>query len=255
MKQIVIVNADDANLTAGVTDAILECHDEGIVTSTTWMVNFPSDLASVREVKKRKSLGVGLHLNITRGYPVSPLNEVASLTVAEGEFRVFSPEAGNFPKGNEVALEYRNQIEKFEILFGRMPTHLDTHHQLHDHPFFFHILTAIAHEYRLPIRRSKLMMQSRFFGPGLKSTQYLFGNLNPSGHWQADSLETILGHLPEGLSEIICHPGKNDASLSAVSSFREGREAEYRLFRSPKLRKMLVDRSVTLGHYGTCFGT
>ena len=41
MKKQLIVNADDGNLTGGVTRAILDAHDHGIVSSTTLFANMP----------------------------------------------------------------------------------------------------------------------------------------------------------------------------------------------------------------------
>ena len=160
MSKILIVNADDGNLTPGVTQAIFDCHDRGILSSTTWMINLPHSASRVREAKSRSHLGVGVHLNLTLGEPVSDCSEIPSLVTEEGRFRKVGPQLESLPHSAEVRLEYRAQIEKFKQLFGRLPTHLDTHHQVHDHPFFLTILAEIANQYKLPLRRSKLLAES-----------------------------------------------------------------------------------------------
>ena len=87
MKRRLIVNADDFNLTPGVTRGILKAHDQGMVMSTTVLINLPLEPALVRRASRRKQLGVGLHLNITLGRPVSPPGKIRTLLKPEGNFR------------------------------------------------------------------------------------------------------------------------------------------------------------------------
>ena len=132
---------------------------------------------------------------------------------------------------------------------GRNPTHLDTHHQLHDHDFFFEVLKKVAVENRLPMRRS-MSMRDPEKARGVRTTEHLFGNLTVEGYWRKIPLETILSGLPEGVSEIMCHPGIHDRDLESVSSFTSGREAEYRLFRAPELRRFVSSLGIGLTHFG-----
>lgn len=161
MKRVLIVNADDCNLTSGVTAAILECHDRGIVSSTTFLVNLPVAGKTIRQIRRRPRLGVGIHLNITLAKPVSSLSNVRSLVGADGNFRKAKDQRRRLPKPAELAVEYQNQILRFQQIFGRHPTHLDTHHQIHDHPHFFRVLTEVARRNRLPVRRSRLHLSLR----------------------------------------------------------------------------------------------
>ena len=82
--RLLVVNADDFGATAGVSRGILEAHRRGIVSSTTAMVNLAprSDLEA--EALGLPGLGVGLHLNLTWGRPVSPSDLVPSLVDGEG---------------------------------------------------------------------------------------------------------------------------------------------------------------------------
>ncbi|HXV27697.1 MAG TPA: ChbG/HpnK family deacetylase [bacterium] len=261
MKRVLIVNADDCNLTPGVTRAILKCHDEGIVSSTTWMVNLPFTPDTVRSVLKRRGLGVGIHLNVTLGMPVSSPQKVRSLIDSEGRFSKLQKQLGKLPEKRDLVIEYASQVEKFKKIFGRYPTHLDTHHQVHDHPLFFHALIQVAIRYGLPIRRSSLMRSPHLYPPpnklgrgkeggAWKTTDFFFGNFSPAGYWKRDALETVLETLPEGTSEIMCHPGYHDRDLGAISSFTEGREQEFRLLRSGYLRKKLNELEINLQHFG-----
>ena len=295
MKRVLIVNADDCNLTAGVTHAILDCHDHGILTSTTFMANLPVQKETVRQILKRKNLGVGIHLNVTFGKPVSKPDKIKSLVDQNGLFLRHSrmilqrssplgggnpracgspttPQGGCFAEafGDDVAREYQSQIARFTEVFGKAPTHLDTHHQVHGHPFFLKVLVQIAEKNNLPMRRS-MSFRSNFMssphgfrrGPAsrqvksfgddialIRTTDFFFGNLSPAGYWTREPLEAILKNLPAGVSEIMCHPGRNDAALRQVSSFREGRQKEWHLFRSPSLRKIVDQTGIVLAHFG-----
>ena len=68
--RVLIVNADDWGLTAGVSRGILHACRHGIVTSTTLLVTRPPDPALLEELRG-SGLAVGLHLNLTLGAPVS----------------------------------------------------------------------------------------------------------------------------------------------------------------------------------------
>lgn len=246
MNRTLIVNADDCNLTAGVVHAILDSHDYGIVTSTTFLINLPMVKNCVREIEKRKMLGVGLHLNVTLGRPVSQVKSVSSL-VDDGIFR--RNQNPRRLKCRELTQEYENQILLFRKVFSRMPTHLDTHHQLHDHPLFFRILTELARKYRLPVRRSQLMTKN----PSLRTPEHFFGDLKTSHYWKPENFYKVISYLPFGISEVMCHPGKVDRDLRSISSFTAGREKEWRLFRSPQLRKQVFKQGIQLSHYGLCY--
>ena len=129
-----IVNADDFNLTAGVSRGIAEAHQGGIVSSTTVMVNLPGLRENLRYIQDLSMLGLGLHLNLTFGPPASPAEKVRSLLGSDG-WLVRDP-AGQLQVGDpeEIAREWEAQVEIFVTAVGRPPTHLDTHHNLHARP-------------------------------------------------------------------------------------------------------------------------
>src|ERR1700721_4706046 len=81
-----IVNADDLAWTEGVNRGIAEAHRNGIVTSTSLLANGASFPSAVELAKLTPSLGVGVHLNLSDGKPVSPPETVKSIVNAHGEF-------------------------------------------------------------------------------------------------------------------------------------------------------------------------
>ncbi len=244
MKRVLIINADDCNLTPGVTRAILDCHDRGILTSTTFMANLPVQKEDVSRLLKRKNLGIGIHLNVTFGKPLSRPARVPSLLNSGAGFKKVHDQISRLPAAAELLREYQAQIDRFAEMFGRKPTHLDTHHQVHDHPFFLKAFVEVARKNELPVRRSALKITS------VRTPDFFFGNLSPAGYWTREPLVTILRNLPVGVSEIMCHPGRHDRALEQVSSFREGRQKEWALFRSSFLKTILEQAEIVPAHFG-----
>lgn len=254
MARTLIVNADDCNLTPGVTRAILDCHDRGILTSTTFMMNLPVTALTINAMKKRKNLGVGIHLNITYGPPVSPAKKIQSLITPGGQFKKRAALLTGKPRLQEIIREYQMQIERFRKTFGRLPTHLDTHHQLHDDPYYFRAIAEISRRFHLPVRRSRLISQPEYRRAlAVPPTDYFFGNLTPEGFWREEAAVTVLKNLPSGTSEMMCHPGQDDRQLRSISSFHYGRKMEWQLLRSSRLRNLIRDCGISLSHFGLCY--
>jgi len=254
MNRYLIVNADDGNLTEGIAEAVLDAHARGIVTSTTIFSNHPTSREMTRSFLKAKKLGIGLHLNLIFGFPAAKAAEVKSLIGPDGRFKGRDGLRRGPVSLSEIVLEFDHQIQRFRDRMGRLPTHLDTHHHLHDRRPFWDAVTVAALRYSLPIRRCRWFRGADACAAGrggvVHSTDYLFGNLNPEEHWTRKSLTALLENLPQGIGEIVCHPGKDDAALRAVSSFTRGREKEWRLFGSPEMRKWVRREGIILSRYG-----
>ncbi len=258
MLRELIVNADDCNLTDGVTRGILECREKGIVSSTTWMVNRPTNSEMVSRVAK-SGLGVGIHLNVTSGKPLSSAGDILSLIDERRMFKKKDDYLKFPPKPADLLREYKKQIKLFEKHFGRPPTHLDTHHQMHDDPVFLQVLLQIAREQKLPVRRSRLMKGTPQLSPvreamlnysDIKTTNVLLGDLGAHVFWTVEKLEKCLSELLPGKAEIMCHPGIWDEELQSLTSMTVTREKEHALFSSPHLKKILERHKIRLIHFG-----
>jgi predicted glycoside hydrolase/deacetylase ChbG (UPF0249 family) len=64
------------------------------------------------------------------------------------------------------------------------------------------------------------------------------------------NLNWILSDLPEGVSEIMCHPGTADDELRRVSDYAEERGSELVVLTEAGLAEMLQIHSVRLTAYG-----
>jgi predicted glycoside hydrolase/deacetylase ChbG (UPF0249 family) len=63
-KKILIVNADDFGLSAGVNAGIIRAHEHGIVTSASLMVRWPAAAAAAALTRSHPRLSVGLHVDL-----------------------------------------------------------------------------------------------------------------------------------------------------------------------------------------------
>jgi hypothetical protein len=68
----VIVNADDFGLSAKTNRVIVEAFENSVISSTTLMTNMPGFEDACEFAHRHRLLGkIGLHLNLTSGYPLS----------------------------------------------------------------------------------------------------------------------------------------------------------------------------------------
>src|SRR5438309_3622641 len=150
MKKL-IVTADDFGLTESVNQGIIEAHCRGIVTSTSLMANGGAFDDAVARAREAPGLGVGAHLNLTQGPPVTRATLVRSLVHRDGEMSIGPIALGKkIATGKvrlgEVELELRAQIEKI-LNAGIELTHFDGHKHIQLLPGVFDIVLKLAREY------------------------------------------------------------------------------------------------------------
>lgn len=139
MSGLLVVNADDWGGSEATTEAILGAFEAGRITSASGMVYMPdSDRAA--EIATRRGLPVGLHINLTEPFsdPATPPEVRERQRRVAGRFagagRDGHPGTARLRKwlydptiGAEVDRAIADQVERFEALYGRAPTHFDGH--------------------------------------------------------------------------------------------------------------------------------
>ncbi len=151
----VIINADDFGFSGGISEGILRGHRGGVVTSTTIATNMPAAEEAVRQLAAAPGLGVGVHLNVCQGLPLSQGARV--LADADGVLRlsamravvvcVFKPWLLKVIEG-----EFDAQI-RWVLDHGIRPTHLDSHRHTHGYPAVFAGVARLARRYGIPFVR------------------------------------------------------------------------------------------------------
>ncbi|HTX77117.1 MAG TPA: ChbG/HpnK family deacetylase [Terracidiphilus sp.] len=256
-----IVNADDFGLTSGVNRAILELHRRGVLTSATLMACAAATDEAVAIAKATPTLGVGCHVVLVDGKPA--LESVRLATLAPAGDGCLRPTLGKFVKdlftgriaAAEIEAEAQAQIARLQT-HGVELTHIDTHKHTHMFPAVLRPLLRAARAcgvraVRNPfepawsvratpnapmLRRAQVRMlrslQARFrrivAEEGFTTTSGAIGVL-ATGSLDAQSLHSLLQRVPDGVWELVTHPGYNDATLAGVRTrLRESRETEMR---------------------------
>jgi predicted glycoside hydrolase/deacetylase ChbG (UPF0249 family) len=241
-----LVNADDFGRTPGVNAGTLEAHLRGIVTSATVMVLEPAATDGIRDALSRApGLDLGLHVVLTGGGP--PVSPAAALpTLAPGgrfvrDARALPPRLDR----EEVRREIAAQVARFETLAGRPPSHLDSHHHAALHPDVEPVFAALARESGLPVRASTPGARERLRQAGLRTPDAFLDSFYGDGATAAN-LRAILESLPEGTSELMCHPGFPDEALLSGSSYARERAREVEALCAPGIRPLLGRLGVAL---------
>jgi hopanoid biosynthesis associated protein HpnK len=287
MKQLV-VNGDDFGLTESINQGILEAHQRGILTSTTLLANGMAFDSAVALALDAPRLGVGVHLNLTEGRPVSDASAVSSLVNDGGHF--FGGPAGlarRILSGklrlDQVEREWRAQIEKVQAA-GIAVTHLDGHKHVHMLPAVFPIAVRLARHCGIPGVRSaverptslggllrrhgsasttivKQYLEARALAlaamnsrerlqrAGLACPKYFYG-ITQTGFLDGAELDAILRNLPEGTSELMCHPGYVDGALKETRTrLLAQRERELEALTRPEALSLVAALGIELIDY------
>jgi predicted glycoside hydrolase/deacetylase ChbG (UPF0249 family) len=245
MTRRLIVNADDFGLTRGVSEGILAAHRHGIVTSTTALVTSGIDADLVARARG-SALGIGLHVNLTLG---RPLTRGASLVDEGGRFVRDARRAAARARAGEVDAEVAAQVARFVDLFGRPPTHLDTHHHVGLHPPVRESVLAAARRLGVPVRSQDAMARARARIAGLRTPDHFFGESGPDAYWTPARTLAHLRALPPGVSEFMAHPGWFDDDL-AYSRYARQRETELIGLGTPAARAAAGALAIRLCHFG-----
>jgi len=247
VPRILIVNADDCNLTDGVTRGILEAHRRGLVTSTTVMVNLPG-LERTRDlVRSAPALDVGLHLNLTFGPPVLTPASVASLVDASGRFIRDPPRQAQAGDPRQIRQELGAQAARFRTVFGRRPSHVDSHHHLHRFDPVLEVALDLAASLGLPLRALSPEMADEIRRRSLAAPDRMVGEVGPEPYWTRERLLTTIASLEEGVTELVCHPGYADGTLT--SSYATQRDAEREALCDPGVVEALRSAGIRLAGY------
>ena len=157
MKQL-IVNADDFGRAPGVNRGILEAYEAGIDTSTTVMINYPDAAPGLEQaLAKAPDLGIGLHLNLTAGYPVLPAERIPSLVKEDGQFVHSRDWAGHMAafEPEHVRAESGRPARSLRAWRVRRIISDSHHHGAYLHPDALSVVLEIAHRYNIPMRDTK----------------------------------------------------------------------------------------------------
>ena len=266
---MLIINADDLGLAAGVDQGILEAHQAGAVTSASMLVTLEDFEHAAALARSAPSLGVGLHFDLLAG---RPLTRGASIS---------DPQTGGFlPLGVLARRAFSGRIDPAEVYAecaaqiarlhgaGLEITHVDSHRHVHClpgvwegvvraareagpmmvrrpfEPFSMNIANvsatgkkvALAASFRRASRQATTPRAARFVGISLQGGSHF-----------ARRLHRFLDAVPPGVTELMVHPGYDTPELARLDAYRSAREVELAALTSPAVRERL--RAIDLARF------
>jgi predicted glycoside hydrolase/deacetylase ChbG (UPF0249 family) len=225
-----IVNADDFGQSLGVNRGILSAHEHGIVTSTSLMVSWPAAAEAASLARAHPRLSIGLHVDLCE----YAYKEDRWVVVYE-----------RVPVANRAAVEEEvaRQLATFRQLVGRDPTHIDSHQHVHQEEPVRSILAGIAEKLNVPLRHFTLTVKfcGDFYGQTGK------GQPLPEKITVAGLLETLAG-LPQGVTELSCHPATDPPLASMYGSERA---QEVLTLCDPRVRAALTVQRIELRSFAS----
>ena len=224
-ERCLIVNADDFGQTLGITQGIIECHQRGIVTSTSLMVTGCALDQAVALAAENPRLSIGLHFDVwgedERDWDTSDISATRD--------------------------EFYRQLERFLRVMKRPPTHVDSHRHVHREEQLFPHFCEWVRPLGVPLR-----------GDGKVN---FIGGFYAQWEWQMTQLEyvsvpflsrMIHEEVPYGYTEISCHPGRITSDYRGVYS-RE-REVEIATLTDLRICEHIRREGVKLMNYADYVG-
>jgi predicted glycoside hydrolase/deacetylase ChbG (UPF0249 family) len=284
-----IVNADDLGWTEGVNRGIAEARRNGIVTSASLLANGEAFASGVELARTTPGLGVGVHLNLSDGPPVAERELVTSLLNDRGELEG-RPEslllklARRSVLLGEVEREWDAQIQRVRDV-GIEPTHLDGHRHVQMLPGLFEIVLRLAKKHGIAAvrisheesslraalssgakQKGTVVMRQGVQARGLKmlardareqaeragiaAADYFCG-IAQTGELTREGVVRLLEILPEGTTELMCHPGYVDTDLAkSATRLQASRQTEVEILTNTEIRNLVASQGIRLIDYG-----
>ncbi len=270
MARRLIVNADDFGFTCDVNAGIIEACERGILRAATLMANGAAFDHAVELARRTPQLDIGCHLTLISGHSVADPSHWLPGSVGELLRRLVTGWSVA-----EIEAELAAQVEKIQAA-GLQPTHLDAHKHTHLVPRILEAVLRVAQRYQIPwIRKpfdapltassaavpwkrkavSRLLggldrsFQRRLAAVGCRSTDH-FAGFQITGLYRTEELASLIRALPEGLTELMTHPGHcTDELRSAQTRLRESRSIELEALTSDVVRRAVEQSGVEITSY------
>lgn len=273
MTRFLIVNADDYGRSPEVSSGIRQAHQEGIVTTTTILMNLPGAIDDLNLAhQETPELGIGLHLNLTLGKPLHREMQASKLVGGDGNFHpvqqwFLDPERAPI---DLIEMEWRTQMDALAST-GVKIDHLDSHHHIATfRADIWSLFLNLAHELGcgvrppLPSDLPQEELQKSYPQPildnafevalpALKASDISHPDFFLASFFDntatLDHLQQLVRELKPGVTELMCHPGFNTPALEKTSSYNEQRPRELEILTNSRLNNLVDELGIKLVTY------
>lgn len=246
----IVVNADDFGISRLINNGVIEAFNGGILKNASILANGD---AVPDAITRGKGMSLGIHLSVVFGKPVSNPKKIKSLIFSDDCFaRGYNQFVIRYLTGGIKLdeLEYEFEAQR-QVLKDIEIDHIDSHQHLHLLPGIFDLTARLAERWgvkyvRVPYENFEIetrghdLISSNVLNlfswgkkrklslAGLKTTDNFFG-ASFTGKLTEDVWSKLISKLPSGTTEIMCHPGKEDANIRNTygwtSKWQEERDA------------------------------
>ena len=195
-----------------------------------------------------RSLDVDFNSMVRAGQVVARLNP--ELYVAQlQQARAARDQAEANSLGFKVAVEdAQTKLARAEALLGTVPTHVDVHRHAHRAPGVLAGLAQVARRRGLPVRALGGPMRAELRSSDVRTTDHFVGEAKGDAYWTESRFAETVGQLPEGTTELMCHPGYPPRDIR--TSYGLQRAVELATLTSSAARRALAGAGVTLASFG-----
>jgi hopanoid biosynthesis associated protein HpnK len=261
-----IIVADDFGRSESINRAVIQAHQEGVLTCASLMVSGEAWEEAVELAQANPRLGVGLHLTLACGRSVLTPDLIPNLVNQRGEFSSSPVRAGfryffGRKAGSDLTREIEAQFDRFRNA-GLALDHVNGHLNMHLHPTVLPLVMQCSQDFEcraVRLTRDPLALNLRLasgrvayrlshaviFGclsalakgklktASLRSADRVLGLLQ-SGDMNPAFVARLLRELPEGATEIYFHP---DAT--------EGGNVDLKTLLDPEVKELLKTGDIT----------
>ena len=267
MKQI-ILNADDFGRHELINRAVERCVADGVLRSATLMPGGAAFDDAAALAVRTPALGVGIHLTLVNGNPVLPPAAIPSLVTETGVFvDDHTAFAMRLLRGrvslDEVRAELAAQLRRVEAA-GIHPTHADSHQHMHVLPHIIDIVLDLCRAAKIPAMRAPRapLFAGNFGGVGQligrtglavlahrAATKARRRGIRTPDHFagivageavDTRALTKIAAQLKDGTTEVMLHPGTDNAVLIRDCLWEHDFEAEFAAVCAPAVQDALA---------------
>lgn len=236
-----IVRADDLGYSKAVSLGILEAVQNGIINNVGLMVNMPDSAYGSRLLQER-DVCLGMHVNISAGRPISPVEQIPSLVNDEGSFRSSKSYREQDVALEEAVLEAEAQYQRFVELVGKKPAYIDGHAVASNNYFAALKLVAARHGV-MYVDCPTGMDFTKPVTIGSRTVYLCGGSTLQKG--PSECLQEAL-EQNDRLFLVVYHPGYIDATIMRGSSLNLPRIYELEYLTDPGTKQFLSQRNIRL---------
>lgn len=244
MKKL-LIRADDLGFSEAVNYGIEKTVRDGLIKNCGVMVNMPATEHAVRLFSEIPCC-LGLHCNVSVGYPLCAAQDVPTLVDEKGMFhnsKKYRNAAEEFATVEDFHRELTAQYRRFVELFHRKPSYFEAHAVSSQN-------LCIALE---QVAKENDLFYQPFFSDFTIGNNYVVNVPMHSMEPEYDACRSLMEELEKaedgGCYLYVCHPGYLDAFLLRNTSLTIPRTEEVDMLCNLQIREWLKQHDFTIVTY------